>query len=946
MSTSPSLQHKASAPPGPSLWQRLYWWLATFFRWLRGLLPWGPIFRWTGRVLLAVYLVALAASYVQRWQMRNDPPPPITSGKRTVQVPAIRGEQVVPGEVTIAYRDVPAAHDDPGKLPVLLIHGSPGDADAFDLYMLRMNHDPAADSRKRPTGPGEESDTPFTCIPGERRIIAPDLPGFADSTKDLPDYSFLAHAHYVLEMMDKLGIQRAHIVGFSMGGGVVLQLARLAPDRIASVTLQSAITVQEMEMLGDYHINHGIHGAQLGMLWAARTLVPRFGSWNRLDMGIPYARNFYDSDQRPLRAILQNYQGPMLVLQGQDDPLVPVEAAYEASRLVPQSELHVFVSSKNSPYGEFEANHFMTFMEPRPLLAALQPFLDHVEAGTAVTRATAPADRVARAALPMDTTHWPKPGFITSAVTLLFLALATFLSEDLACITAGVLVAEGRLALLPAILACFAGIFLGDLALYVAGRWFGRAALRLPPLRWMIGERHLERAGNWIARNGAAMVFISRFTPGARLPTYFTAGVLRTPLRKFLWYFLLAALVWTPLLVGVSAGIGLPFVHSDFLARQPLSIKLLVGGAAIYVIARLLEKLLTYRGRRALVGWWKRKRRWEFWSAYVFYPPVVLYILWLGLRHRSFTLFTAANPAIPAGGFIGEEKHQILKALVEAKPWMPLYTLIPAGRIEARVRQAEEFLAANHLAFPVVLKPDAGQRGSGVAIIRSHQQLNAYLSHPDFPAILQEYLPGIEFGVFYYRYPNEARGHIFSITEKKMPVLIGDGVHTLERLILQDDRAVCMGDFYLRQNEERMESIPASGERVQLVELGTHCRGAIFLDGSDLISEPLLDSIDSIAQRFEGFYFGRFDVRVPSREDLKAGRNFRVVELNGVTSEATHIYDPKLTLWQAYATLFRQWRIAFEIGAQNRARGVRPTGPVELLRLIPHYRKLSKGYPE
>jgi len=49
----------------------------------------------------------------------------------------------------------------------------------------------------------------------------------------------------------------------------------------------------------------------------------------------------------------------------------------------------------------------------------------------------------------------------------------------------------------------------------------------------------------------------------------------------------------------------------------------------------------------------------------------------------------------------------------------------------------------------------------------------------------------------------------------------------------------------------------------------------------------------------------------------------KIVELNGVTSEATHIYDPKLSLFGAYRVLFEQWRIAFEIGYLNRTRGIR-----------------------
>jgi hypothetical protein len=187
---------------------------------------------------------------------------------------------------------------------------------------------------------------------------------------------------------------------------------------------------------------------------------------------------------------------------------------------------------------------------------------------------------------------------------------------------------------------------------------------------------------------------------------------------------------------------------------------------------------------------------------------------------------------------------------------------------------------------------------------------------------------------------------VFSITEKQLPVLVGDGRHTLEDLVLADDRAVCMADFYLRQNAERAEQVPAAGEKVQLVELGTHCRGAIFLDGGDNVTPALERVMERMARTFDGFYFGRFDVRVPSVEELQEGRNLKIIEVNGVTSEATHIYDPKLTIWQAYRILFEQWRVAFEIGAENRARGTRPTGAFELLRSMRHYRRQSQEHPE
>jgi RimK-like ATP-grasp domain len=349
---------------------------------------------------------------------------------------------------------------------------------------------------------------------------------------------------------------------------------------------------------------------------------------------------------------------------------------------------------------------------------------------------------------------------------------------------------------------------------------------------------------------------------------------------------------------------------------------------------------------RRMIGRCKRLLRWEFWPPYLFYPPVVAYIVYLGIKFRSWTLFTAANPAIPAGGFVGESKYEILQHLEKAGPWLPCSTLLPAGEPAQRLAQAENFMSQHGLQFPAVLKPDAGQRGSGVAVVRSPEQLRQYLSHSSFPAMLQEYVPGEEFGVFYYRYPGKGRGRVFSVTEKRMPVLWGDGKRTLEELILADDRAVCMSDFYLRKNSERSQQVPAAGESVQLVEIGTHCRGAIFLDGSDTITPALEEAIDRIARSCDGFFFGRFDIRVPSRQHFMAGRNMKIVELNGVTSEATHIYDPKLSLFDAYRVLFQQWRIAFEIGDLNRTRGVRPASVADLLNAAREYRRLAQGYPE
>jgi len=110
----------------------------------------------------------------------------------------------------------------------------------------------------------------------------------------------------------------------------------------------------------------------------------------------------------------------------------------------------------------------------------------------------------------------------------------------------------------------------------------------------------------------------------------------------------------------------------------------------------------------------------------------------------------------------------------------------------------------------------------------------------------------------------------------------------------------------------------------------------VFLDGNHHITAALTAQIDALSQKIEGFNFGRYDVRVPSSSDLQAGYNFKVLEVNGVTSESTDIYDPKNSVVDAYRVLFRQWREAFEIGAQVISQGAQK---VSLMQFLAHLKK-------
>ena len=845
-----------------------------------------------GRWLFVGYLIALGGSNV--WRALR----PVT------QAPDPDESVAALGPVHVAYRDVKPV-DGAAAIPVILIHGSPGD----NGEVMRLG----------------------AALGRHRRAVSPDLPGFGGSTWTVADYSIAAHARYVLSLMDSLGIERAHLVGFSMGGGVVLQMVDRAPNRIASLTLLSAIGAQEYELLGDYYLNHAIHGLQLGAIWLVENGIPHFGTLDGGFLTVEYARNFSDTDQRPLRRILASYPGPALVVQGAKDPLVDPAAATEAHRLMPQSELAMF--------GDDEANHFMAFARADTIAAVLDDFFERTDAGRTAVRKTATADRLAAASRPFDPATVPPVGGVAFGVLLLLIAASTLVSEDLACIATGLMVSRGTLGFFPGTIACLIGIVAGDLWLYGMGRWLGRPAIAKAPFRWFVSEAAIDRSAAWFERRGIWIVLLTRFLPGTRLPTYLAAGILRARLWLFLGAFVLAASLWTPLLVGASATFG-DQVLTRFMAYQTFALPAVLGIAlGVLLLVKLVVPVGSWRGRRLLLSRWRRLTRWEFWPRWAFYPPIVAYVGWLAVKHRSLLLFTAVNPAIPGGGFVGESKAQILSGLGHAPDWIARWRLLPPAQPSIRLAALERFMAEAALTWPVVLKPDVGERGGGVGIVRSADDARRYFEGTGEPIVAQEFVPGVEFGVFYYRVPGEPRGRIFAITDKRFPEVTGDGRSTLERLILGDDRAVSMAPFFMAKHAARLDDIPPAGVTVRLVDLGTHSRGSAFFDGEWVRTPALEAAIDQLSRGYDGFWFGRYDLKAPTAEAVRQGRDFKVLELNGATAEATSIYDPKNRLVDAYRILRRQWAILFEIAARNVAAGAKPATVGELVRLVAAHRR-------
>ena len=497
----------------------------------------------------------------------------------------------------------------------------------------------------------------------------------------------------------------------------------------------------------------------------------------------------------------------------------------------------------------------------------------------------------------------------------LLLALATFfISEDLTTLAAGLMVSQGQLTWSTAFWGCFLGIFLGDGLLYVLGLWVGRPVLKWPLFRRILSEERVKMGEKWFEENGIAVVFISRFLPGTRLPTYFAAGLMGAKARFFMITALVASAIWTPLLLGLAWWFGhsvlLPF---EFMQAHPL-LTFGLGFTLLVSVFYLVQLLLKADNRRFLRDRLHRLTHWEFWPLKVFYTPIFIYNLWCSIRFRSLHAPLYSNLAIPFSGFAGESKSSILD-LFNSDPLISPHILYDPSKsdIETTLKEWETL----GFGYPLIVKPDVGQRGQGVMAIKNLESLKKTCLQATKILVLQKYEPGPhEFGISYVRLPNEENGRISGITGKMFPEITGDGKSTMKELVVKNPHIKGRLKIFRKY---MTEDVMEEGETFKLVELGNHCLGTIFNDQSHLITKQLEKAVDRLAKMNRGLQIGRFDVRASDLKKFQEEGLFKVIEFNGATSEPAYVYDPSYTIFGAYGTFFKYWKQIWIIGSHNRA---------------------------
>ncbi|QKK09712.1 MAG: alpha/beta fold hydrolase [Planctomycetota bacterium] len=858
-----------------------------------------------------IYAVLLAASHGVQW-LRAEVPG-TSRNATTVEIPLTDTDGVVEGRTQeVAYfrwnvtRAERQTHD-----PILLLHGSPGSGTNFTRLAPRL------------------ADAGYA-------VFAPDLPGFGDSTKALPSYAIRAHAHAMLELLDALGIDRVHVAGWSQGGGVALWMAELAPDRVASLTLIASVGVQESEGSGSYlfeHIKYGV--GYLGLVLGGEA-IPHFGLLQEHWFRRSFIRNFWDSDQRPLRDIMSRLTAPTLILHGRDDFLTPIWAATASHELITPSRLIITGDS-----------HFLPVVQAEQTAADMAAFLNARTAGLPMQRDTidrAPARHATQPhALPRSPARpagRPVVGAPARRRRAHPCARRTRRRPPRIRRRHG-LARRGHRRAQHSPAAC-----------RPAPRGCGGAAAAPPgtpssdPPRWSPGNtRPPSDDSDSCSAPASSPGGATRPRATGQLRRLGITGTLGAACGTALWTALALVLAMT------AASIALATLGDGFLA---MAAALLAAPLAV----RLGIYAATWSGRRRLLATLGRARRREFWPATVLYAPVAIRLLATAARHRGLLTFTCVNPVIGAGGgVVGESKHRIQTGLEGLGEGVMRTALLAPGDPDTRLASLEQAIESGRLpdGYPLVLKPDAGQRGYGVKVVRSPADARDYLTRMTRPVLAQQYHPGpIEVGVLWVREPDPPTGdnsagrvgRVFSVTAKEFPRLKTDGRHTIEQLIYRHPRFRLQADILLDRMAGRRLEIPERDDTVSLGNIGNHAQGALFRDGMHLMTPELEAWIDRAAAAFRstepteharpdgdnGLDFGRFDIRARSIEDLAAARDLGIIELNGTTAESTNIYDPDRSVWWTWGVLLRQWQVLYRLGARRRSLGVPPMGLAELRR--------------
>lgn len=292
----------------------------------------------------------------------------------------------------------------------------------------------------------------------------------------------------------------------------------------------------------------------------------------------------------------------------------------------------------------------------------------------------------------------------------------------------------------------------------------------------------------------------------------------------------------------------------------------------------------------------------EFWHPRVFETPYYIYLGLQCLINRvSIRNLVKANYALDHGEIGIGSKYESQLAF-DQDFFMP--TILIEDDISVDEKKAQMLAFVEQHGYPAILKSDVGCVGKGICKISSADDIaeKAPLLLGKF--ILQKFTTNpYECGVFFVRLNGVPR--VTGINMKHFPSVVGNGKDDLITLAKQHERFTDHWYAFL-QTMDTSEVLPA-GEEKRLSFIGSHTLGCKFTDDEHLRTAELEAAIFKFFESQPGYNFGRVDVKCENEEAFKRGE-FVVIEVNGVASLPTHMFDPKFNVFQAYRIFFEHAR--------------------------------------
>lgn len=317
----------------------------------------------------------------------------------------------------------------------------------------------------------------------------------------------------------------------------------------------------------------------------------------------------------------------------------------------------------------------------------------------------------------------------------------------------------------------------------------------------------------------------------------------------------------------------------------------------------------------------------EYWPMWAFYLPLSFYFLFKGILKRHLFFFTNVNQGMDEyGGLFFDSKSQVDNWIPQK--YRPISLLI-------KKQDLLSFQLPTSIAFPIIIKPNSGERGRAVVKINSNLELNQSLKLCDEDMLVQEYIDyQNEYGVFVSWIPDLKIFKILSLTEKKFFRVVGDGNSTIKELILKQKRGVVFYKELIRITELDINMIPDYGHELIVHTQGNHCKGTEFINSNYKITEKMQSSFNQLLQEIKVFEFGRFDIKVFEFHRLETLENFKIIEFNGLAAEPTIVYDQKVGYIKALKTFIEHWSYLVKISNYHKNNGLNPLNSRRIVKKI------------